>query len=484
MNFVAVTLEFIAGQTAAVPLIPRSWAWRVLTLSDYNTRVVLYGTTLLGIAAGLLGVYMLLRKRALLGDAISHATLPGVAATYLWSVSAGYEKSLALLLIGAAISGGLGGLTVLALRHVAKLREDAALGIVLSVFFGAGVALVGIVQQDSGGNAAGLEGFIYGKAAAMTAEDAWLSGGAALLVMLIVWAIGKELQILCFDSELARSQGLPVLLLDTLLIALVVGVTIVGLQAVGLILVIALLVIPAAAARFWSDSLKQILVVSACIGGASCSIGTLTSATFAKLPSGATIVLVACGGFAVSLVFGSARGIVWQGLRHRRMRDQQDFQHFLRFAYEYLESQNNAGPFIKPGSVPIALSHLIHSRTWSAHRVLAVGQQLQKLDMVVMRPDDCIELTKRGWLAARRIVREHRLLEMYLLRETDVDLGQADRDADYLEHGLMPEHLMDLDEAMRAESLFDVPASPHPLLPETVASDLPSRVLPEQGKTA
>jgi manganese/zinc/iron transport system permease protein len=192
-----------------------SWWCRALTLSDYNTRVVLCGTVLLGIAAGLTGVYMLLRKRALLGDAISHATLPGVAGVYLWILLAGIPKTLTLLLLGAAISGSLGGLTVLALRHWVRLREDAALGIVLSVFFGAGVALTGIVLHMPGRNeAAGLESFIYGKAASMTISDAWLSGSLALGVLLIIVALSKELKVLCFDIELARSQGWPVLALD------------------------------------------------------------------------------------------------------------------------------------------------------------------------------------------------------------------------------------------------------------------------------
>ncbi len=441
-----------------------AWAWRVVTLSDYNTRVVLCGTTLLGFSAGLLGVYMLLRKRALLGDAISHATLPGVASAFLWCASLGIDKSLAILLAGAALSGSLGGLVVLILRHVVKLREDAALGIVLSVFFGAGVALMGIAQQSSGGNAAGLESFIYGKAAAMTSEDAWLCGGSAFLVASIIWGLGKELQILCFDAELARAQGWPVLLLDTLLMSLVVGVTIVGLQAVGLILVIALLVIPAAAARFWSDSLAKILLISASIGGASCSIGTLLSATFAKLPSGATIVLVACLAFVISFLFGPARGVIWQGLRLRGLRDQQDIQHFLRLAYEIIEATRNHRDAAEQATgQPIALERLVQSRKWGVRRVRKIGQRLQVLGLAVLRPDESVELTKRGWLAAQHVVRDHRLLEMYLLRVLDVDAGNVDRDADFLEHGLLPEHLLELDQAWREAGLITVPASPHPI---------------------
>ncbi len=303
---------------------------RMLLLRDYNTRVVLLGTVVLGVASGLLGVYLLLRRRVLIGDAISHATLPGVALAFLWTATQGQEKSLALLLVGAAISGALGGAAVIALRHVARVREDAALGIVLSVFFGVGVALVTLVQKLPGGNAAGLDAFIYGKAASMTSEDVWLGLVVCGSVVGAIALFGKEFKILCFDSQLAKSQGWPVLLLDSLLIGLVVAVTIAGLQAVGLILVIALQVIPAASARFWTHNLSRMLLISALIGAVSCALGTILSATIERLPSGATIVLVACGLFMVSFVFGRKRGVFWRFAHHHEMRRQHDFQHFLR----------------------------------------------------------------------------------------------------------------------------------------------------------
>jgi manganese/zinc/iron transport system permease protein len=257
----------VLDSSAAITLLAESQLIRLLTLRDYNTRVVLMGTILLGIASGLLGVYLLLRKRALLGDAISHATLPGVALAYLWTSLMGQPKSLAVLLVGAAISGSLGGIVVLLLRHLAKVREDAALGIVLSVFFGAGVALISIVQQLPGGNIAGLESFIYGKVVAMTEKDVILAAWVNVLVIGIIACFGKELKLLCFDIELARSQGWPVVALDCMLIGMLVAVTIVGLQAIGLIMVIALLVIPAASARFWTHDLPRMVAISGFIGG-------------------------------------------------------------------------------------------------------------------------------------------------------------------------------------------------------------------------
>ncbi len=436
---------------------------RLLLLRDYNTRVVLIGTMFLGIAAGLLGVYLLLRRRVLIGDAISHATLPGIALAYLWTVSSGAEKSLATLLVGAALSGTLGGAAVLALRHTAKIREDAALGIVLSVFFGAGVALVSLVQRVPG-EAAGLEAFIYGKAASMTSEDGWLGGAAALIVLATVILLGKEFRILCFDSELAQSQGWPILLLDCVLIGLVVLVTIVGLQAVGLILIIALLVVPAASARFWTHNLNAMLFLSALLGAASCAVGTLLSAAFDNLPSGATIVIASCVCFLVSFAFGRERGTVWRLLRVLELRRDQEFQHLLRAVYEVLESQQALPSFVGElkCSEPIPLGTIAAHRHWSPRKTSRLTRRMSNRDLVVAGEDATVQLTPRGLLKALELVRDHRLLERYMMVEASAQGAEADREADYLEHGLKPEHLAELAATVSSE-LSTPPPSPHTL---------------------
>jgi manganese/zinc/iron transport system permease protein len=436
---------------------------RLLLLRDYNTRVVIAGTMLLGVVSGVLGVYLLLRKRALLGDAISHATLPGVALAFLLTSLAGQNKSLAVLLVGAAISGALGGVCVLLLRHWAKIREDAALGIVLSVFFGAGVALVSVVQQLPGGNIAGLESFIYGKVVAMTGSDVALAAWANVIVLGTLAAFSKELKILCFDTELARSQGWPVMLLDCMLIAMLVMVTIVGLQAIGLIMVIALLVIPAASARFWTHSLRPMVCISGLIGGMSCAIGAMASALFADLPSGATIVLFACAAFLLSFAFGTQRGQLWAWLRSRRMQRTKEFKHMLRICYERLEAANaKLGEGASPiTNVPIA--DVAEQRNWGRRFAMRVAMKLESEGMIVVRNSNELQLTPRGMALAEDAVREHRLLELYLMEQTMAEVGQADRDADYLEHGILPEHLAELGERLASNSPSPVPPSPHKL---------------------
>lgn len=437
--------------------------WRLFTLQDYNTRVVLLGTTMIGLTSGLLGVYLLLRRRALIGDAISHATLPGVAVAFLWLTAQGMDKSLPILLIGAGISGALGGAAVLFLRHVVRIREDAALGTVLSVFFGAGVALLTVAQEQ--GNAAGLEAFIYGKAASMTSEDVWLASSIGLIVLLSIAAFAKELKILCFDSELARSQGWPVLLLDSLLIALVVAVTIVGLRAVGLILMIALLVVPAASARFWTHNLTKMLFISGFFGAVSCAIGTLLSASFDKMPSGATIVLVACAFFALSFLFGKRRGVAWRVFRLWELRRDHDYQHLLRAAYELLEiRQLLPAPGMELKSTErVALADVCKLRNWPETWTRSLALRMSRAGLVVLDAADHIQLTPRGILKALATVRDHRLLEHYLVEEAEAAVEEADREADYLEHGLQPEHLAELSGQLDVEAPKNLPPSPHPI---------------------
>lgn len=293
----------------------------VLTLQAYQTRVVVIGASLLGAAAGLVGSFMLLRRRALLADTLSHATLPGVAGAFLLATAMGFAgKHLVVLLIGAAIASAIAAACVTVLSRTTRLKQDAILAIVLSVFFGFGTVLSSIVQQTATGSAAGLESFIFGKAATMTRGDAILIGSAGLVVLLICVALFKELRLLCFDPDFARGQGWPVTLLDGVLMTLVVLVTVIGLQAVGLILIIALLVIPPSAARFWTHNLRTMILLSTIFGAASAWVGTSISGLATDLPSGATIVLVSVVLFIVSSLFGSAGGVVSRWIERSRTR--------------------------------------------------------------------------------------------------------------------------------------------------------------------
>ena len=297
-------------------------ALRILTFqSGFNSAVVVAGTAALGLAGGTVGTFLLLRRRALVSDALSHATLPGIAIAFLVGAALGLpERSLPLLLAGAVASGMVGLLTVQALSRFTRLTEDSAIGAVLSVFFGLGVVLLSVIQNLELGGQAGLKTFILGQTAAMAQGEAiaigLLAAGAALAVALLF----KELRVLAFDPGFAAVQGWPVGALDLVLMGLATLVTVIGLQTVGLILVVALLIIPPAAARFWTDRLPALTVAAAVIGALSGWLGATLSALLPKLPAGAVIVLVAGGFFLLSFLFAPARGLVAAALRQGRLR--------------------------------------------------------------------------------------------------------------------------------------------------------------------
>lgn len=287
----------------------------------HNTLVVLGGATALGLAAGMVGCFMVLRRRALVSDALSHATLPGIVVAFLAGMALGVEgRSLPLLLTGAAASGALAVACIQFITRWTRLTEDAAIGAVLSVFFGTGVVLLSVVQELPAANAAGLKGFIFGQTAAMHQEEALGLGGLALLAALMVWIFFKEFRLLAFDEGFARAAGWPTGRIDLALMALVTLVTVVGLQTVGLVLIIALLITPAATARFWTDDLARMLLIAGLVGGLSGGIGALLSSRFADLPAGAVIVLVATTFFLVSLIVAPARGLLGRSLKRARLR--------------------------------------------------------------------------------------------------------------------------------------------------------------------
>ena len=449
-----------AGLEAASAGWPTAEQWvRVLTLRDYNTRLVVGGTAMLGLAAGVVGGFTLLRKRALMGDALSHATFPGIGLAFLIASAAGAAgKSLPVLLVGAAVSGVTGVGVMLLLRRYTRLKEDTVLGVVLGVFFGAGLAVLGVVQQMGTGSAAGLQSFIYGKTASMVPADVVLIGVSGLAVLAVSALLYKEFKLLCFDQAFAAVQGWPVLALDVVLMGLVVVVTVIGLQAVGLILVIALLITPAAAARFWSDRMKWMIVLAGVLGAASAAIGAGLSAVFSRLPSGAIIVIAAAAAFLISMLFGPARGVVPRWLRRRRLERTIGEQHLLRAMYE----------MSSPDDPAVAVAELRRRRSWSSRRLRRHVRHAEA-DGLILAGGPTLRLTDAGLRHAARVTRNHRLWETYLIAHADIAPSHVDRDADLIEHVLGPEMIDEL-EALVADDdqrLGRPPilASPHPVAP-------------------
>ncbi len=274
-----------------------------------QTIIVLAGTLLLGIAAGLVGTFAVLRRRALAGDVVAHSALPGLCLAFL----AFESRSILVLLTGALLSGLLGALTVSMLKRFTRLRDDAAQGIVLSVFYGAGIALTRSIQNhyrnESG---ADLETFIIGRAATMLKTDVLQIAVVVLITSAIVLLLYKELKLLSFDEQFCRVQGWSATALDVLLMFLTAVTVVVGLPAVGVVLTAALLITPAAAARFWTDRLSHMMLIACTVGGVSGIVGTLISSRFDGLPTGPLIVLTSTTIFVLSWLLAPHRGWLWK----------------------------------------------------------------------------------------------------------------------------------------------------------------------------
>lgn len=295
---------------------------RLLSLQDSSTRVVMLSTASLAVAAALVGSLAMLRRRALVGDAVAHASLPGICLA--WFVAG--DRSLAALLVGAFVLGLACMGTMALVQRLTKARADATTAMAISGFFGLGIVLSRMIQNQPGGNRAGLDGFLFGKAASAVTSDAWLVLAVAAVAVAIVLALRKEFGLLCFDRDFAVGIGRPVHRLDALLLVVIALVTVAGLPSVGVVLVVALLVIPPAAARCWSASLGSMLAMAAAIGATSAMVGTGLSAVLPPpggaiggWPTGPMIVLTAAALFALSLLIAPERGVLmvlWR--RHRR----------------------------------------------------------------------------------------------------------------------------------------------------------------------
>jgi manganese/zinc/iron transport system permease protein len=275
---------------------------------DYTLRTVALGAATLGIISGVLGCFAVLRKQSLLGDAISHAALPGIALAFLLTGS----KSTVILLIGAAIAGWLATLQMMLIVKTTRIKEDSALGLVLAVFFGFGIVLLTYIQKLPLSTQAGLEKFLFGQAATLMQRDVELmavTGAVAIAVALLLW---KEFKLITFDSEFAGSIGLPVHRLDILLTTLVVIAIVIGLQTVGVVLMSAMIVAPAAAARQWTHKLGVMVLLAGLFGALSGVAGAVISSLAPKIPTGPVIVLCISVVVLFSLVFAPARGLLWQ----------------------------------------------------------------------------------------------------------------------------------------------------------------------------
>ncbi|MEM6391409.1 MAG: iron chelate uptake ABC transporter family permease subunit [Planctomycetota bacterium] len=420
----------------------------VLTLQGgYNTTTVLISTTLLGVASGIIGVFTLLRKRALMSDALAHATLPGIALAFLAAALLGFNgRSLPVLLAGATVTGVLGVLTVQWLVRYTRIGEDASIGLVLSVFFGAGAVLLSLIQTMQTGNAAGLSSFIYGKTATLSADDARLMAGIAVAAVIAAALLLKEFSLVCFNDAFAKVDGWPVSVIDLLMMSLVVIVTVAGLQAVGLILVVAMLIIPAVSARFWTQRVGLLVLLAAAIGGLCGYLGSAISALLPRQPAGAVIVLTAGVIFLISMLIAPSRGVAAAALRRLRLKLGIAADHLLELAY--LTYRDRPGGPVHAD----AIDRLKQKRGWSPLISLLVNLHIARRGLG-QSSNGYFVPTAAGLERGRQVCRNHRLWEQYLVSYADIAPSHLDWTVDQVEHVLSGEIVLELEAALETNGI-------------------------------
>ncbi len=287
-----------------------------LIFLDYTIRNVVLGALVLGIVSGTLSAFAVLRKQSLLGDTMSHAALPGVIIAFLIT---GVRAPLPLL-IGAMIAGWIGTLIMRLITAETRIKQDSAQGLVLSVFFGFGMALLSWVTRQPGAEHSGLDNFLFGQAAATVAEDVQTMAMVGILVLMLIVVFWKEFKLISFDMQYAKTLGLRVGLMDVLLTTLIVVAVVVGLQMVGVVLMSAMIVAPGVAARQWTNRLGVMIGLSAMFGAAAGVTGALVSSTALNMPTGPVIVLAISAIVVVSLLFAPERGVIWEHIRQLRRR--------------------------------------------------------------------------------------------------------------------------------------------------------------------
>jgi ABC-type Mn2+/Zn2+ transport system permease subunit/Mn-dependent DtxR family transcriptional regulator len=405
------------------------------TFREPAVRYALLGSMLLGISCGLLGSFIVVRKMALVGDALSHAVLPGVALGFLWNMS----KDPIAIFVGATIAGLVGSGVITLIKQTTRLKEDTALGLVLASFFAVGICLITMIQHLPTGNKSGINNFLFGQAAALGADDVRLIGIVTLLCVTVIAIFYKEFLVTSFDAGFARVCGFPVQLIHYGLMLLLAFSVVIALQAVGVVLVSAMLITPAAAAYLLTDRMSRMLWMSALFGMTAGAAGSFFSYLGPNLPTGPFMVLGATSVFVAAFLFGPRHGVVMRWWRQRSRAHRVQRENSLKAIYHVLEAREFKGE-------GVSLRELSERRRETIEEATAQVAELRRHGLVTLHEEGYVAfLTPRGWQLACAIVRNHRLWELYLTNAAQIAADHVHEDAEKIEHVLGEEVVRELE---------------------------------------
>jgi manganese/zinc/iron transport system permease protein len=398
-----------------------------LSFADPNIRFVVIGSVLLTASSAIVGSFTFLNKKSLIGDAIAHAVLPGICLGFILSGT----KNPFFLIGGAFITGWISLVAVNFITSKTRIKEDTAIGLILSVFFGIGILMLTVIQKSGNAAQSGLDHFLFGKAAALVSEDLIVFSSVAVVLLIAVFAFFKEFTLLAFDKDFAKAIGLPIQFIELVLTSLIVLAVVIGIQAVGVVLMAAILITPAAAARFWTDKIRTLILLASVFGALSGVIGAYISYIAPAMPTGPWIVIVISTIAFVSFFFAPTRGIISRVMRQRGIRRTINEENILKAFYQLGEENKDFMMQRHPDEI-------IKKRHMSVGSLTEIMERLKEQGYL-KQSHNFWELTEEGRAKAKRVVKIHRLWELYLTTELKIAPDHVHDDADTIEHLLTPE---------------------------------------------
>lgn len=397
------------------------------SFTDPNVRWVVAGIMAMCAGSALVGVFAFLQKKALVGDAISHAILPGICLSFLVTES----KATWALLPGAFLTGWFSLIAIDYLTRHTKLKSDASIALVLSVFYGVGILLLTMIQNMELSQQSGLDKFLFGKAAAMVYGDVIVLMGLSVLIALVIFSLYRPFLLLSFNPEYAQSLGYPIRFLEGLLSGLTVLSVAIGVQAVGVVLMAALLITPAATARYWTNRLSIMLILAACFGAFSGLMGTYISYTYPHMPTGPWVVTVLSVMAILSVLFGRKKGVLASQRQFRRNGRKMLEENLLKCLY-------HLGEIDQEWQKKRTWAEITQKRLFTKRQLRRAWRALQRKKLLITDSEG-LSLTHEGEKVGRRITKIHRLWELYLTKHLHLASDHVHEDAEAIEHVITPE---------------------------------------------
>ena len=409
--------------------------------TDPIAQKVIIGVAIIGAVSGIVGTFSFLRKKTLLADAISHSVLPGICLGFMFVGT----KDPIVLMSGALVIGWISVWLIDYLSSTTKLSEDTAIALVSTLFFAIGSVLLSVISKSQNAEQTGLKNFLFGKAATMTTFDIQVFTLISIVIIFIVLVFFKPFQLVCFNTEFAKSIGVKVKFIEFLLSTLTVMTVAIGIQAVGVVLMSALLIAPAASARYWTNRLSIMVILAALFGMLSSVIGVMLSTMKSNMPTGPWIVFALFAFTLLTLLFAPKKG--WFSIRKRNNSNHKKIteENLLKTFYQLKEEGNSQ----------VTFRDFLEKRAVDTHSLQNDLKRMVRHGFLTEN-NKTFTLTKRGNTEAARILRSHRLWELYLTKRMNFKEDHIHGAAETIEHLITPE----IEEQLLKELDFPI-SDPH-----------------------